>query len=242
MFDLIIVGAGPAGLAAALYATRKRLNFLVLSKDLGGKSNYRVELPEMDETQLIQARELVTEYKSRLEYLRHSYRLENVTKVEHDSGTFSVHTDKGAVEQARAVVIASGTRMRRSDVPGEMKYRSKGLGYSPLSYSHLFGGKILVGDVIFDGGVGGTCSDANAVPTGHEEQGWPGTSGHVQGTTEHGTKLQCLAAGDSDQCERLLLRCGEVSSVRGQASARSRRAANSSKSTTRASKSHGSGS
>jgi len=148
MHDLIIIGAGPAGLAASVYATRKRLNFLVLSKNLGGKSNYSIKLPEMEEHQVIRARELVTSYKSKLEYLRHSYRLEGVKSVSHENGTFTVTTDSDAVEQARAVLVATGSRNRRLDVPGEGKYLSRGLGYSSISYSHLFEGKrvFLTGD------------------------------------------------------------------------------------------------
>ena len=45
MYDLIIIGGGPAGLTAAVYAIRKRLNVLLLTKDLGGKTNYRLALP-----------------------------------------------------------------------------------------------------------------------------------------------------------------------------------------------------
>jgi alkyl hydroperoxide reductase subunit F len=148
MHDLIIIGAGPAGLAASVYAARKRLNFLVLSKNLGGKSNYSIKLPEMEEHQVIRARELVTIYKSKLEYLRHSYRLEGVAALAHSDGVFTVTTSKGSEEQSRAVIVASGTRNRRLDVEGEGKFLSRGLGYSSISYSHLFEGKrvFLTGD------------------------------------------------------------------------------------------------
>jgi len=50
---LIIIGGGPAGLTAAIYAIRKRLNVLVLSKDLGGKTNYRLALPWVEDYQVI---------------------------------------------------------------------------------------------------------------------------------------------------------------------------------------------
>jgi thioredoxin reductase len=148
MRDLIIVGAGPAGLAAALYATRKRLNYLVLSNDLGGKSNYRVELPDIDESYIIRARELVTLYKSRLEYLRHSYRLEGVSRIELIDEGFRITTEKESQEDARSVIVATGTRFKPLDVPGEKEFRSRGLGYSSISYSHLFDGKrvFLAGD------------------------------------------------------------------------------------------------
>ena len=45
MYDLIIIGGGPAGLTAAIYAIRKRLNVVLVSKDLGGKTNYHLSLP-----------------------------------------------------------------------------------------------------------------------------------------------------------------------------------------------------
>ena len=148
MLDLIIIGAGPAGLAASVYAARKRLKFLVLSRDLGGKSNYSIKLPEMEDHQVIRAKELVTIYKSRLEYLRQSYRLEAVRTLAHEGGAFTVTTAKGATDTARAVLIASGSKNRRLDIPGEGKFLSRALGYSSISYSHLFDGKhvFLTGD------------------------------------------------------------------------------------------------
>ena len=53
MYDLIIIGGGPAGLTAAVYAIRKRLNVLLVSNDLGGKTNYNMTLPWMDKVELL---------------------------------------------------------------------------------------------------------------------------------------------------------------------------------------------
>ncbi|MFW5742929.1 MAG: FAD-dependent oxidoreductase, partial [Spirochaetota bacterium] len=138
MHDLIIIGAGPAGLAAALYATKKRLDYLVLSKDLGGKSNYSVDLPETERGATIRADELVTVYRSTLEYLRHSYRLVGVTGLRHDDDGFTAELEDGSTESARAVIVSTGARVRKLDVPGELTFLSRGLGYSSISYSHLF--------------------------------------------------------------------------------------------------------
>ena len=52
MYDLIVVGGGPAGLTATIYAIRKRLNVLLVSKDLGGKTNFRLELPWVEDYQV----------------------------------------------------------------------------------------------------------------------------------------------------------------------------------------------
>lgn len=141
MHDLIIIGAGPAGLAAALYATKKRLDYLVLSRDLGGKSNYRVDLPETEPGGVIRADELVTIYRSRLEYLRHFYRLVGVTSLRKNDDGFAVELEDGSGETARTVIVATGTRVEKLDVPGETTFLSRGLGHSSISYSHLFRGK-----------------------------------------------------------------------------------------------------
>lgn len=141
MHDLIIIGAGPAGLAAALYATKKRLDYLVISKDLGGKSNYSVNLPEAETYGTVRADELVTIYKSRLQYLRHSYRLTEVVSLEKIDGGFAVKLQDDTTEEARALIIASGTHMQKLEAEGAMKFLSRGLGYSSISYSHLFAGK-----------------------------------------------------------------------------------------------------
>ena len=148
MLNLIIIGGGPAGLAASAFAADRRLDYLLLSRDLGGKSNYRINLPEMEDHPHITAKEIVTIYKSKLECMPHSYRLETVTSVTHDNGVFSVTTDKGATDQSRAVLVAAGARTRRLDVPGELKYLSRGIGYSAITNSHLFKGKrvFLAGD------------------------------------------------------------------------------------------------
>ena len=59
MYDLIIIGGGPAGLTAAVYAIRKRLNVLLISKDLGGKTNFRLQLPEVEKHLVINGEETV---------------------------------------------------------------------------------------------------------------------------------------------------------------------------------------
>jgi len=148
MHDLIIVGGGPAGLAAAIFATRKRLNYLLISEDLGGKSNYRVQLPESDETQLIRAGELVTEYRSRIEALRHSYKIASVSSIAREKKHFRLSLKDGSTEEAHAVIVATGAHSASLGVPGEKELRGKALGYSSISYSHLLSGKhvFLVGD------------------------------------------------------------------------------------------------
>ena len=138
MYDLIIVGGGPAGLTAAIYAIRKRLNVLLISKDLGGKTNYHLELPDMENYLVIKGVEIVNKFKSELEYLNFARRMVGVERIEEKSDHFIVHTKEAEELKAKAVVIATGARQRLLDVPGEKEYLSRGLCYSAVSYAPLF--------------------------------------------------------------------------------------------------------
>jgi alkyl hydroperoxide reductase subunit F len=144
MYDLIIIGGGPAGLTAAIYAIRKRLNVLLLSKDLGGKTNYRLALPWIEEYQVIKGLEIVNKFRTELEYLEFARHFEEVEKVEKKDGHFFIRTIGGAKLESKAVIIATGTRQVRMHVPGEKEYTMKGLCYSALSYAPLFFDKEVI--------------------------------------------------------------------------------------------------
>ncbi|MDP1715564.1 MAG: FAD-dependent oxidoreductase [Anaerolineales bacterium] len=148
MYDLIIIGGGPAGLTATIYAIRKRLNVLLLSKDLGGKTNYRLALPWIEDYQVIRGLEIVNKFRTELEYLDFARHIESVDKVERKDDYFIVTTKSGGILESKAVILATGTRQVRMDVPGEKEYSMKGLCYSALSYAPLFIDKsvIVIGD------------------------------------------------------------------------------------------------
>src|SRR5512138_2111322 len=148
MYDLIIIGGGPAGLTAAIYAIRKRLNVLLLTKDLGGKTNYRLALPWVQDYQVVRGLEIVNKFRNELDYLEFARHLEPVEKVSKKNGGFVTTTTSGAELEAKAVIIATGARQVRMGVPGEKEYTMKGLCYSALSYAPLFIDKnvIVIGD------------------------------------------------------------------------------------------------
>ncbi len=138
MYDLIIIGGGPAGLTAAIYALRKRLNVLLVSRDLGGKTQWRLALPWIEDYQVIRGLEIVDKFKNELEYLDFARHMETVEKVEQEGQNFIVRTRGGGELKAKAVIVATGTRQARMNVPGEKEYMMKGLCYSALSYAPLF--------------------------------------------------------------------------------------------------------
>ena len=148
MYDLIVVGGGPAGLTAAIYALRKRINVLLVTKDLGGKTNFRLGLPWIEDYQVIRGLEIINKFRSEVDYLEFARHMEGVDKISKDGDIFKVVTKGGGELQSRAVIVATGTRQKRLDVPGEKEYIMKGLCYSALSYAPLFIDRttVVVGD------------------------------------------------------------------------------------------------
>lgn len=148
MYDLIVVGGGPAGLTATIYAIRKRLNVLLVSKDLGGKTNFRLELPGVEDYRVIRGLEIVTKFRTELEYLDFARHLEPVERISQHQDAFAVHARGGGELLAKALVVASGTQHQRLNVPGEKEFLMRGLCYSAVSYAPLFIDKttIVIGD------------------------------------------------------------------------------------------------
>lgn len=153
MYDLIILGGGPAGLTAAVYAIRKRINALIISPDLGGKTGYHMYLPDnIDRFQVINGEEIVNRFKNQIEYLEFARKAENVEQVTSIDGGYEIKTRQGNRYETRAVIVATGTRPVQLNVPGESKYRLRGLAYSAISYAPLFIDRTVA--VVGDGDLG----------------------------------------------------------------------------------------
>jgi len=148
MYDLIIIGGGPAGLTASIYAIRKRLNALTISMDLGGKTNLRLSIPWAEDYQVISGLENTEKFKTELEYLDFAHTHDQVTQVTQLNGGFTVKTKSGAIYDTKTVLVASGVRMEKLDVAGEQEFFFKGLCYSAISYAPLFIDKeaVVIGD------------------------------------------------------------------------------------------------
>jgi thioredoxin reductase len=155
MYDLIIVGGGPAGLTATIYALRLRLNVLVITKDLGGKTNHRLQIPNLNQHLVINGAEVVDRFINEIEYLQFARVLDSVRRItiapdETGGGAacYAVETHGGTDYTTRAIIVATGAQPTPLEVPGEREFLMRGLSYSAVSYAPLFAAKsvAVVGD------------------------------------------------------------------------------------------------
>lgn len=142
MYDLIIVGGGPAGAAAAVYAARKQLRTLLIVGEWGGQSNVSLDIHNWIGTPTISGADLAKSFKKHVE--KHVGEYLSVkspafaTKLEATTDKVVVTTDKGEVFEAKALLIASGSGRRKLQVPGAAEYDQKGLTYCASCDGPLF--------------------------------------------------------------------------------------------------------
>lgn len=139
VYDLIIVGAGPAGITAAIYAARKRMDFLVVTLDVGGQVTYSSEIENYTGFQYITGEELSSRFYEHLKKYSFDLKFEEVRRVEARSGFFEVKTENSGY-LGRTVIVATGRRPRELNVPGEKEFKNRGVTYCATCDAPLFEG------------------------------------------------------------------------------------------------------
>ncbi len=141
VFDVIIAGAGPAGITAAIYAARKKSTLLVITMDIGGQTLWSGDVENYTGYQLIPGSGLVKKFESHLRQFPVNLReSEEIRSVEPAGNTFKATSDKSAYE-ARSVIIATGAKSRQLNVPGEERLKNRGVQYCAVCDAPLFPGK-----------------------------------------------------------------------------------------------------
>jgi len=144
-FDVLIVGGGPAGAAAAVYAARKGIRVGVAAERFGGQVNDTLAIEnyisvlETDGPKFAAALEAqVRHYGVDIMNLQ---RADKLVPASEPGGLVEVHMANGAALKARSVILSTGARWRNVNVPGEAEYRNKGVAYCPHCDGPLFKGK-----------------------------------------------------------------------------------------------------
>lgn len=146
IYDLIIIGGGPGGAAAGVYAARKRLKTLLIAETFRGQSAVSEEIQNWVGTIAISGEELASSLKKHVEAYAGdvlTIREERVQKIEQKEKNFVATTEKGSYE-SRAVLVATGSHRRKIDVPGADRFEHKGLTYCSSCDGPMFEGQDLV--------------------------------------------------------------------------------------------------
>ncbi|MDP2950927.1 MAG: FAD-dependent oxidoreductase [bacterium] len=142
MNDLIIIGAGPAGMTAAIYAARQKIKFLILSLDVGGQMGWSSDVDNYPGVPDESGIALVQKFQQHLKEYKIQVKQEEVVKLEKKGKFIEVRTKKNKY-QTKAVVIASGKAPRKLNVPGEDKFLGKGVSYCATCDAPLHKNKIV---------------------------------------------------------------------------------------------------
>lgn len=148
MYDTIIIGAGPAGMTAALYAARGNLKVGLLERGIpGGQMNNTADIENYPGFAKISGPELADQMFQPLEGFGVEYIFGMVESIENQGDHKVVHTDSGDF-QAKTVVVATGSSHRQLGVPGEAEYNSRGVSYCAVCDGAFFRGE----DILVVGG------------------------------------------------------------------------------------------
>ena len=139
MLDTIIIGAGIAGMTAAVYASRKMMKFEIISTNVGGQMMESGEVLNYPGIIKTKGAEFASVMDKQMKFNNVKVKLETVKEIKKAGSNFKVITEKNSYD-SRSVIIASGARPRELNVPGEKDYKNRGVTYCAICDGPLFSG------------------------------------------------------------------------------------------------------
>ncbi len=144
LYDLIIIGGGPAGIAAGIYAARQRLNTLLITKSFGGQIVRKaVAIENYPGFEEISGLELIKKFEKHLRKQKIGVERDSVAEIKKAGKKFVVSTGRKNQFEAKAVIIASGADPRSLGIMGEKKFIGRGISYCIACDASLFSDKIV---------------------------------------------------------------------------------------------------
>jgi len=141
VYDLIIMGAGPAGLTAGVYASRKLLSTMIISENIGGQAMESWAIENYMGYRMVSGEDLMAKFEEQVRNLNVHLELDRVTGVAKEGGLFTVTTYSERVFRTKSIVVATGRRPRRLGVEGEERFWGRGVSVCSTCDGPLFKGK-----------------------------------------------------------------------------------------------------
>lgn len=128
MYDVLVVGSGPAGMTAAIYTCRKQLKTLVLGREVGGQTNQTAHIENYPGVEPMPGSELMQKFHESMTNAGAEFDVASITRVDRkDDGTFTVRTDDDREFQSKTVILAFGREPRKLGIPGEKDFWGRGI-------------------------------------------------------------------------------------------------------------------
>lgn len=143
IYDIAIIGAGPAGLSASIYAGRYKLKNIVFGKQLGGTIADAHKVCNYPGVEDITGLELGTRMYEQAKKNGANISFESVVSIEKEDSLFKLETDTKKEILARTVILATGTKRNKLAVPGEEKYLGKGVSYCATCDAMFYKDKVV---------------------------------------------------------------------------------------------------
>jgi alkyl hydroperoxide reductase subunit F len=140
-YDVVIVGAGPAGLTAGVYCARKMLNTIIISENIGGQALESWAIENYMGYRMIAGEDLMKKFEEQVRTLNIRLELDKVTAIAKEDGLFTLSTISGKTLQAKAVILTQGNRPRKLGVSNEEQYLGRGLSICSTCDGPLYKGK-----------------------------------------------------------------------------------------------------
>jgi len=143
IYDLIIIGAGPAGLSASIYASRYQIKHLVLGSQLGGAMVWAANIENYPGFESIVGVDLAQKMAEQAKKLGVEIKITGVTQINKKETSFELKTGSGESFETRTLIVATGTQRQKLNVPGEKEYLGKGVSYCSICDAAFFKEKMV---------------------------------------------------------------------------------------------------
>lgn len=141
--DLLIIGVGPAGLTAALYAARYKVNFLLIGKEIGGTMSLAHNVCNYPGLSSISGLELAQKITKQIEELEGKIIYEEIVKLKKENQGFLAISSSQKQYFCKSVILATGTQRRKLGIPGEDRFLGKGVSYCATCDAFFFKEKVV---------------------------------------------------------------------------------------------------